>query len=524
MTAFVNPARPAVVDVPGSQPPSWKGSRKVGRWSSGEPIEVSVLLRRGSAVDGISSMVEMGAEPLGGRRYLSREEFALRHGARLADVEKVRRFAQEFDLTVGEVSLVRRTMKLKGSPSDLARAFGVELVEFDHPSARYRSHEGPIQVPSSLSRIVVGVFGLDNRPLLRPHFRRNANPAAVGLSIPTVGAAYGFPSNVTGSGITIALLEFGGGFSLNDIQHFSASLGLPAPTVIPVGVDGASNAPTGDPNGPDAEVELDIEMVSALAPKARIAVYFAPNSEQGFVDAMTTAIHDTTNQPSVVSISWGGPEESWTAQELDALEEAARDGALQGVTVLAAAGDQGATDGEPDGVLAVDFPASSPYVIGCGGTRLRLSGTSIVSEVVWNDLKQGEGATGGGVSEKFGLPSYQAAANVPSAPNGASGRGVPDVAANADPDTGYAVFVDGQSAVIGGTSAVAPLWAALIALYGQSLGKSLGYANPLIYSSAAEATFRQITSGNNGGYSAAPGWNPCTGLGSPNGQSLLRAL
>jgi len=483
-----------------------------------------VLLRRGSALDGIASMVEIGTEPLGRRRYLNREDFAVRHGARLADVEKVRRFAEEFGLTVGEVSLVRRTMKVKGSPSDLARAFGVELVEFEHPSGRYRSHDGPIQIPSHLSRIVVGVFGLDNRPLLRPHFRRNADPAAVGLSVPTVGAAYAFPSNVTGSGITVALLEFGGGYSLTDIQQFSAGLGLPAPTVIPVGVDGSTNAPTGDPNGPDVEVELDIEMTSALAPKARIAVYFAPNSEQGFVDALTTAIHDKTNQPSVVSISWGGPEEGWSAQGLDALEEAARDAALQGVTVLAAAGDQGATDGEPVGTLAVDFPASSPYVIGCGGTRLKLSGTTIVSEVVWNDLKQGEGATGGGVSEKFALPSYQASANVPPAPNGVKGRGVPDVAANADPETGYAVLVDGQPMVVGGTSAVAPLWAALTALYGQALGKPLGYANPLLYSSGAEATFRQITSGNNGGYDASSGWNPCTGLGSPNGQALLRAL
>jgi kumamolisin len=496
----------------------------VGPWSSKEPFEVSVLLRRGSAVDGIASMVEIGTEPLGGRRYLSREDFAVRHGARLADVEKVRRFAEGSNLAVGEVSLVRRTMKLRGSPSDLAQAFGVELAEFEHPSGKYRGHEGPIQIPSQLSRVVVGVFGLDNRPLLRPHFRRNANRAAVGLSVPTVGAAYGFPRNQTGAGVTIALLEFGGGYSLADIQQFSASLGLPAPNVIPVGVDGASNAPTGDPNGPDGEVELDIEISSALAPKARIAVYFAPNSEQGFVDGLTTAIHDTTYRPSVVSISWGGPEEGWSAQGLDALEEAARDGALQGVTILAAAGDQGATDGEPAGVLTVDFPASSPYVVGCGGTRLQLSGSTIASEVVWNDLSQGEGATGGGVSEKFALPSYQSTANVPASPKGTPGRGVPDVAANADPETGYAVFVDGASAVIGGTSAVAPLWAALLALFAQALGKPLGYANPLLYSSNAEATFHQITSGNNGGYNARPGWNPCTGLGTPNGQSLLKGL
>jgi kumamolisin len=320
------------------------------------------------------------------------------------------------------------------------------------------------------------------------------------------------------------LLEFGGGYSLTDIHRFSQGLGLPAPTVVPVSVDGSTNAPTGDPNGPDAEVELDIEMASALAPAAKIAVYFGPNTEQGFVDALTTAIHDTTNDPSVASISWGAPEESWSPQGLSALEGAAQDGALQGVTILAASGDQGAADGEPTGTLAVDFPAASPYVLGCGGTRIQLAGTTIVSETVWNDLKQGEGATGGGVSERFALPSYQSDADVPLAPNGGKGRGVPDVAGNADPETGYAVLVDGQSAVIGGTSAVAPLWAALAALLGQALGKPLGYTNPLLYTAGPEATFHEITSGNNGGYNAGPGWNPCTGLGSPNGQSLLRAL
>jgi kumamolisin len=291
-----------------------------------------------------------------------------------------------------------------------------------------------------------------------------------------------------------------------------------------VSVDGSSNAPTGDPSGPDAEVELDIEMAGAVAPDAKIVVYFAPNTDQGFVDALTTAVHDAAHQPGVVSISWGGPEESWANQTRNAFEAIAQDGAVQGVTILAASGDQGAPDGEPPGTLTVDFPASSPYAIGCGGTRLVLSGSSIVSEVVWNDLSEGEGATGGGVSEAFALPSYQDTASVPAAPNGFGGRGVPDVAGNADPETGYAVFVDGQSTVIGGTSAVAPLWAALIARLGQALGKPLGYANPLLYPANVAQTFREITRGNNDGYSAGPGWNPCTGLGSPDGSRLLSVL
>jgi kumamolisin len=172
----------------------------------------------------------------------------------------------------------------------------------------------------------------------------------------------------------------------------------------------------------------------------------------------------------------------------------------------------------------VDFPAASPFVVGCGGTKLTLSGAGIVIEVVWNDLSASEGATGGGVSELFALPSFQQNAKVPQAPNGFVGRGVPDVAGDADPETGYNVVVDGQQTVIGGTSAVAPLWAGLLALINQSLGANVGYINPLLYSAKVEPAFHDITSGTNGEYSAGPGWDACTGLGSPNGAALLTAL
>ncbi|MGH9678550.1 MAG: S53 family peptidase [Candidatus Acidiferrales bacterium] len=229
-------------------------------------------------------------------------------------------------------------------------------------------------------------------------------------------------------------------------------------------------------------------------------------------------------RPSIVSISWGGPENSWTAQARNTLNSACQDAATMGVTVFVASGDNGATDGSANGALTVDFPSSSPYVIGCGGTKLALSGNSIASETVWNELAQDEGATGGGISEVFAIPVFQNNAKVPSAPNGFQGRGVPDVAGDADPASGYAVLVDGESTVIGGTSAVAPLWAGLLARVNQLIGKPAGYLNPLLYAANVAATFNEITSGNNGGYSAGPGWNPCTGLGTPNGSRLLTAL
>ncbi len=515
---------PGPVELAGSWLPPVPGARSVGPWSPEEEIELTLLLRRtppGSTGSG-------GVGPLGpdlGRRvYLTRAEFDRRFGIASRELEALREFARLHGLTLRPPGSLGRAVRLHGRVSDLGRAFGVEILRFDHPTVPYRGPQGPVRLPAPLAGLVTGVFGLDSRPVLRPHFRRNTDPQASGYSLPEVASAYQFPPPVAGSSPSIGILEFGGGYTASDLTEYFGGLGLEVPNVVTVGVDGAGNAPTGDPNGPDAEVELDLEVVGALAPSARITVYFAPNTEQGFVDALSTAIHDAAHAPTVVSVSWGSPESSWTGQARDALETAAQDGAAMGLTILAAAGDQGASDGEPAGTLAVDFPASSPYVLGCGGTRLELSGTTIVSEVVWNDLSEDEGATGGGVSEDFPLPSYQSNADVPSAPNGFEGRGVPDVAADADPETGYAVFVDGAATVIGGTSAVAPLWGALIARLSESLGKPLGYANPLLYPTGVAASFRAITSGNNDGYSAGPGWNPCTGLGSPQGAALLAAL
>jgi kumamolisin len=308
------------------------------------------------------------------------------------------------------------------------------------------------------------------------------------------------------------------------LNAFFKSLGIGTPKVTSVSVDQGTNSPTGDPNGPDGEVELDIEVSGAVAPGAQIGAYFAPNTDRGFIDALTAAIHDGNLRPSIISISWGSPESSWTDQARNAMNSACQDAATMGVTVLVASGDHGATDGLASGTFAVDYPSSSPFVIGCGGTKLALSGNTISSEQAWNELAQNEGATGGGVSDYFPIPNFQTKAGVPTSPKGFRGRGVPDVAGDADPTTGYNVFVDGQWTVIGGTSAVAPLWAGLLARINQAMGKPAGYLNPLLYAQNVSGSLRDITSGDNGGYSAGPGWDPCTGLGSPDGAALLAAL
>jgi kumamolisin len=346
------------------------------------------------------------------------------------------------------------------------------------------------------------------------------HPRAVQTSYTPLELAefYGFPPGADGTGETIALIELGGGYAASDLTAYFQSLNIAAPSVTSVGVDGAANAPTGDANSADGEVELDVEVAGALANGARIVAYFAPNTDQGFLDAITTVIHDTANHPSVISISWGSAESEWTQQAMSSMDAAFADAAMLGITVCVAAGDGGSADGVTDGKAHVDFPASSPHVLACGGTTLKASGTVIASETVWNDA--GDGATGGGISDVFALPSWQNGANVPpsSNPGGRIGRGVPDVAGDADAATGYAVRVDGASTVIGGTSAVAPLWAALIARLNQRASKPLGLINPIIY--ANPKALRDITSGSNGAYAARSGWDACTGLGSPNGPQL----
>jgi len=521
------------IDLPGSERTLLPGSRKIGPSDPKEQIQVTVFLRRGSSPKQFPDVEKIGKLPPAQRSHLSRAQFASRHGARPADIKKIRAFAAQNGLKVVEVSRPRRSVLLSGSVAGFSRAFGVELNSYQHPTGTCRMRSGTIQIPAALSGIIEGVFGLDNRPQAKPHFRIRkqlqnpvvrAQASSVSFNVPQVAQAYDFPAGTTGSGQTIGILELSGGYRATDLATYFKNLGIAAPTVTAVAVDGGTNSPTGDPNGADGEVELDIEVAGAVAPSAKIAMYFTPNTDQGFLDALTTAVHDTKLQPAVVSISWGGPESSWTQQALNAFNSACEDASTIGVTILVASGDDGSSDGVSSGTPTVDFPASSPFVLACGGTKLTLSGTTISSEQVWNELSSGEGATGGGVSEVFALPSYQLSANVPKAPNGFVGRGVPDVAGDADPESGYNVLVDGQQTVIGGTSAVAPLWAGLLARINQSLGKNVGYLNPLLYTGNVESTLHDITSGSNGAYSAGPGWDACTGLGTPDGAALLAAL
>jgi kumamolisin len=464
--------------------------------------------------------------------YLSREEFAEKYSANAADLDAVRKFAARNGLSIVHEHPARRTVVLSGTAEQFSDAFSVTLQQFSHPEGTYRGRIGAIQLPHELDGIVEAVLGLDNRPQAKPHFRlretgngakRHAGATAASFTPTQVASLYGFPGG-TGEGQCVAIIELGGGYRATDLKTYFKGLGISSPRVSAVSVDHSKNAPTGALDGPDSEVMLDIEMVGAIAPAANIAVYFAPNTDAGFLDAVTTAIHDAANKPSVISISWGDPESAWTAQAMTVMDEAFQAAATMGITVCVASGDTGSSDGISNGSGHVDFPASSPHVLGCGGTTLRATRTSITSEVVWNDGTNG-GASGGGISSFFPTPSWQAGKMVTQS-DGTSitltRRGVPDVAGDADPDTGYLVRVDGTDAVIGGTSAVAPLWAGLIARINQTTGTPLGYLNPRLYNKPQ--ALRDITRGSNGEFEATMGWDACTGLGSPNGPVLRSAV
>jgi kumamolisin len=439
------------------------------------------------------------------------------------DLGAVAEFADEHGLEVVSSERPRRAVRLRGTVDTIGVAFEAQLQGmFEHPSGvRYRGRQGPLTVPAQLDGVITSVLGIDNRPQAQPRIRFAPHAARTYTPV-EVGQAYSFPAQATGEGETVGIIELGGGFDTADLNAYFQGLGLATPNVTAVSVDGGTNSPGTDTNA-DGEVMLDIEVIGAIAPAASIVVYFAPNTDAGFIDAVSTAVNDTTRRPSVVSISWGGPEDTWTAQARDQMEQILTDAGGLGVTVTAAAGDGGSTDGVDDGQQHVDFPASAPHALACGGTALQATGGQITGETVWNDT--GDGATGGGVSTEFALPDYQSAAGVPAnVDTGQSGRGVPDVAGDADPQTGYTIRVDGSDQTIGGTSAVAPLWAALLTLLNESLGAPLGFAQPRLYGSGQPAGFRDIVSGSNGAYSAQAGWDACTGLGSPNGSALLQAL
>jgi kumamolisin len=562
--------------IPGSNRPAVPQAKLLKKSDPGSRIKVSIYVRQNPTAPGksLSPLDELNSKLPAERRYLSRDEFNSTFGADPADLDKIAAWAKASKLKVLDRSVPKRRVLVEGTIGDISKAFGVQLNEYDHPeSGRFRGRVGQIHVPADLFGIVQGVFGLDTRLVGRPRLRKgNVHPVdfetlgsngrgkarALALASPAspfpgtffprdVAQLYGYPDTFTGSGQNIAIFAFNGttpdprgGYKLSALQNYFEKLfGGKTPTIKNVIVQGPGNDPGPDTNASSkrgdatGEVMLDMCVVGSVAPDATIFMYFTEFTSQGWVDALHEAITDS-NQISVISISYGNPEDdpqgAWTSMGVQVVNQAFQAAAAKGITICCASGDDGSSDQVTSGAH-VDFPASSPFVLGVGGTKLVASNSTppaITSETVWNETLHNEGATGGGVSAVFTKPAYQNTVSVPPSANPPHkiGRGVPDVAAVADPVTGVVVMhIDGKHLEpIGGTSAAAPLWAALIARLNEGLKARCGFLNPLLYGRFSSGVLRDITTGNNGAYVASPGWDPCTGLGSPNGDQLFQAL
>jgi kumamolisin len=550
------------------------GARLVRKSDPSQRIKVSIYARRNPnrQAKALPALDQLNAALPGKRRYFTDAEFNEAFGADPADLQKIEAWAKANHLAVLEASVPKRRVLVEGTVGDVSKAFGVQLNDYEHPKGGdYRGREGEIYLPAEVHDVIEGVFGLDTRRVGRPRLRRAgaaplpwdalgpartplsranvANPWPGTFFPPEVAQLYDYPPDLDGSGENVAIFAFNGapvgdphgGYRLPALTaYFEKVLGGRAPSITDVVVHGPGNDPGPDTpqsaNQGDAtgEVMLDLCVVGSVAPAARVFMYFTTFTSQGWVDALQEAVSDN-NAISVISISYGNPEDdpngAWTQMGVKVVNTALEAAAAKGITVCCASGDDGSTDQDTDRRAHVDFPASSPNVLGVGGTRLTSSGgskPSIAGERVWNDLLQGNGAGGGGISAVFTKPPYQNAVKVPPSANPPHriGRGVPDVAAVADPETGVVIMhVDGRRLEpIGGTSAAAPLWAALVARLNQGLKARCGFLNTLLYTKFADGVLHDITEGDNGAYPAGPGWDACTGLGSPDGGRLLQAL
>jgi len=538
------------IQLPNSTHTLPAGSMLQHKTSPNQWIEVTLGLPRKKALPSLAVMEKQKPRE---RKYMTRDQLESEFGSSTDAVNKITAYAKAHNLQVTRSEPGAARMRLAGTVKDISAAFGVSLFDYHNDKlGDFHAHTGPVSIPEELKGAVTGVFGFNNhRHLRRDKAKKSVTvltPAAAGTSTSRrqsgfepqeLAELYSFPT-ATGEGQCIGLLEFGGGVEDESVTAYFKKIGIAKPTVIPISVDDVSTDPASDPDT-TMEVMLDIDVAGAICPQATIAVYFSTFDEKGLVDAISAVIADQTHDPSVVSISYGWDENQpfqnsipWTPAAIDHIGESFLAAAQLGITVCVSTGDDGSEAQVQDGRAHVNYPATDPSVLAVGGTTLHKTAgkvPAIAAETVWND-GPGDG-TGGGISDYIPVPSWQKGIVPPSInPGNFHGRGIPDVAANADPDTGYLTCSGGKFSTVGGTSAAAPLWGALIARCNQQLNARVGNFNALLYSSIGPSNvLNDITQGNNdtdglldGNFAAGPGWDACTGWGTPNGAKLLAAL
>jgi kumamolisin len=529
-----------------------KDAVKIGPLRPSHKITFTVVLSSKAALPSIHSAGS--AHRYDSRMHLTHDELRQKHGAIPAGVKLVESFARWHRLNITEMAAHRRSIQLSGRAEDVAKAFKTSFAEFELNGHRFYAPVQPPVAPRKWSGAVDFVLGLHNSKHSLPRRHSAVHSQAVKASLHDLARAYTFPWGLDGTGQTVGIIEFGGGFYSEDIVDLCTRLGTAAPRITVVTLGKGANRPAsrGDVheflevvNGnlhlaakaeqsdsflsaqSTAEVTMDIEIVAALAHAAHIVVYFASGEEQGLYHAIGSAVHDEKHRPDILSISWSMPEPTLSRSEMAAIEGVLHEAAHLGITVCASSGDAGALNGSDDGKPSVNYPASSPNCLACGGTSRRVDTAGAHEEIVWNTTHCGvKGASGGGISERFRLPTWQKEAHIPIGSGGNKGRGVPDVAGLADPRYGCELLIAGYTFASAGTSAVAPMWAALIARLNQARSRRCGHLHHALYQFGKERTaaLHPVIKGNNGLYRAGEGWNACTGYGTPRGDELLKFL
>jgi kumamolisin len=529
------------VPLLGSEHHSTADIKLLGPANEAEIIKVTIVLRRRKDGPPLPDFDYFGKIAPSKHKRLSMDEFASKYGAHPDDIKKIVEFAEKAGMKIIETHPAKRTVVISGTVAIINSAFAIVLHRIEHKVVKrrgekpkketYRGRLGFIHVPIKLAEIIVGIFGLDNRRITK---RNSLDPSGTAkIPIDQLKKLYNFPSN-SAAGQTIAVFSEGG-YKPSDIK---SNFPHNPPKIIEINVDAVNDRTA------DAETTQDIYVVAAAAKGADIAVYFTTPDQGGWLNLVNRVVHPEQADPVCYVLSNSfyvsnsddlGLMQPFTQNWIDTMTMAFQDAAIQKVTVCCASGDNGTDSKVGDKRAHVQYPATDPWVLTAGGTTIGNIHRNSFDEYLWNDTfdKNHSGATGGGISAYFARPSYQDKTRVPtSLNNGKTGRGVPDVAANASPNSGIPMIIDGKPNAAFGTSASAPLWAGMIALINASLGEPVGFINSHIYNIGSKV-FRDITGAkgpkNNAlagapGYPAHKGWDACTGWGSPNGVKLLKAF
>jgi kumamolisin len=511
-----------------------------------EQILVSIYLRRDKHENGMT-MEEYALAVLAGTKpVLSHDEYVYQFGSIADEVALVEEWATASGLTISESGVDIATVKVFGTAGKFNKLFSIELKKITDDINTYHTFDGELTVPSDINDVVENVAGLDNSVRFTTSLQQvdpelySSGPLSPSvISSPTpldLAKAYKFPRSPgndqsQGKGACVAIIELGGGYTTQNLTSTFSRVGLSNPTVIDVSVDGGTN--DGGINSASGEVMLDIWCTGAVAPSAKIVMYFAPNTFQGFIDTIITPTNDTTNNPSVISVSWGTTDTNWSSGNRASFESALQAAAIKGITVLVAIGDYGTKAVSSAVYGTVQYPGTSPYVISCGGSVMTVNDDwSIASERAWGGSLDGGYAGGGGVSTIFSIPVWQnnrsySSKTYAGTVSTLTTRGVPDLAGHA---VGYSFYYYSSNtfgAGFVGTSAVAPLFAGLIARINSLSGTRVGFVNAALYNAQSTA-FNDITTGNNtlssgtSGFQATSSWDACTGLGSPIGTEIYK--